>query len=211
MERADDRGLRARGSHALDGAEVRATSAKTPRAAGSCASTCWNHPHATLLRRYREGDRGVDGYAEDYAYLVFGLLELFQADGDPAWLEWALTLQRGRTSCSGIRVDGGWFSTTGGGGAALSTYHVGTPQLVIVGDPQRRTRRRSSKCSGIATCPRPSSCRSRPRSRRGSSALLPWMRGMKKARRSSDSVSLSRLHVRVADDGARRLLSENLT
>ena len=48
----------------------------------------------TLLRRYRSGDAGVDGYAEDYAYLIFGLLELFQADGDPAWLEWAMTLQR---------------------------------------------------------------------------------------------------------------------
>ena len=31
----------------------------------------------------------IDGYAEDYASLTFGLLELFQADGDPAWLQWA--------------------------------------------------------------------------------------------------------------------------
>ena len=43
--------------------------------------------------RYRDGSSGVEVYAEDYAYLIFGLLELFQADGDADWLEWALTLQ----------------------------------------------------------------------------------------------------------------------
>ena len=36
----------------------------------------------TLLRRYRDGHAEIDGYAEDYAYLIFGLLELFQADPD---------------------------------------------------------------------------------------------------------------------------------
>ena len=31
---------------------------------------------------------------EDYAFLIFGLLELFQADADPMWLAWAIELQR---------------------------------------------------------------------------------------------------------------------
>ena len=35
----------------------------------------------------------IEAYAEDYAFLIWGLLELFQAGGDPQWLEWALTLQ----------------------------------------------------------------------------------------------------------------------
>ena len=55
----------------------------------------------------------MDGYAEDYAYLIFGLLELFQADGDAIWLEWALTLQRRQDELFMDAVDGGWFSTTG--------------------------------------------------------------------------------------------------
>ena len=46
-----------------------------------------------LLRRYRAGDAAIDAYAEDYAFLIFGLLELFQASGDPQWLEWAIELQ----------------------------------------------------------------------------------------------------------------------
>ena len=53
----------------------------------------WDASRQILKRRYREGDTAIDGYAEDYAYLVFCLLELFQAGGDPQWLEWARTLQ----------------------------------------------------------------------------------------------------------------------
>jgi hypothetical protein len=55
----------------------------------------------------------VEGYAEDYAYLIFGLLELFQADGEPSWLEWALTLQRRLDALFWDPVEGGWYSTTG--------------------------------------------------------------------------------------------------
>jgi len=73
----------------------------------------WNAETRTLLRRYRQGDAAVEGYAEDYAYLVFGLLELFQADGDPRWLEWALMLQRRQDELFADPVEGGWFSTTG--------------------------------------------------------------------------------------------------
>jgi uncharacterized protein YyaL (SSP411 family) len=55
----------------------------------------------------------VDGYAEDYAYLIYGLIELVQADPDPRWLEWALDLQRRQDELFWDPVDGGWFSTTG--------------------------------------------------------------------------------------------------
>jgi uncharacterized protein YyaL (SSP411 family) len=73
----------------------------------------WNPETGQLLRRYRQGDAAVDGYAEDYAYLIFGLLELFQADGDPAWLEWAIELQRQQDLRFWDEENGGWFSTTG--------------------------------------------------------------------------------------------------
>jgi uncharacterized protein len=66
-----------------------------------------------LLRRYRAGQAAIDGYAEDYAYLIFGLLELFQADGDPRWLRWAIALQRQQDELFWDSADGGWFSTTG--------------------------------------------------------------------------------------------------
>ena len=67
----------------------------------------------TLLRRWREGDASIEGYAEDYAALVWGLLELFQAGGDPAWLAWARELQAQQDARFWDEQDGGWFSTTG--------------------------------------------------------------------------------------------------
>ena len=73
----------------------------------------WNPETRTLLRRYRRGAAAVGGYAEDYAYLIFGLLELFQADGDPRWLEWALMLQHRQDELFADPIEGGWFSTTG--------------------------------------------------------------------------------------------------
>jgi uncharacterized protein YyaL (SSP411 family) len=38
---------------------------------------------------------------------------LFQADGDPEWLEWAVALQRRQDELFWDEADGGWFSTTG--------------------------------------------------------------------------------------------------
>jgi uncharacterized protein YyaL (SSP411 family) len=73
----------------------------------------WNADTGTLLRRYRDGHAEIPGYAEDYAYLVFGLLELFQADADPAWLEWAIALQRRQDERFWDDEAGGWFSTDG--------------------------------------------------------------------------------------------------
>ena len=104
-------GAFARAARVLEGAEGYVQDAQ--RAATFLRRHLWSKSSQTLLRRYRQGESGVDGYAEDYAYLVFGLLELFQTDGDPAWLEWALTLQRRQDELFWDPIDAGWFSTTG--------------------------------------------------------------------------------------------------
>jgi hypothetical protein len=83
------------------------------RAASFIRDRLWHPDDGVLLRRYRSGEAAIEGYAEDYAYLIFGLIELFQADGDPAWLEWALTLQHRQDELFWDPVEGGWFSTTG--------------------------------------------------------------------------------------------------
>ena len=83
------------------------------RAAAFIREHMWDARTGTLRRRYREGDAAIEGYAEDYAYLVAGLLELFQADPAPMWLEWAIALQRRQDELFWDEVSGGWFSTTG--------------------------------------------------------------------------------------------------
>jgi uncharacterized protein YyaL (SSP411 family) len=82
------------------------------RAALFLDDAMWDAGRQRLLRRYRRGDAAIDAYAEDYAFLIFGLLELFQADGDARWLEWAIALQRVQDELFWDR-EGGWYSTTG--------------------------------------------------------------------------------------------------
>ena len=83
------------------------------RAAGFVRERMWNAGNRRLLRRYRQGHADVDAYADDYACLIFGLLDLFQVDPDPAWLEWAITLQQRQDELFWDEAAGGWFSTTG--------------------------------------------------------------------------------------------------
>ncbi|HEX6165080.1 MAG TPA: thioredoxin domain-containing protein, partial [Vicinamibacterales bacterium] len=118
----------ARASRVLGGMALGAENAETARdsteiteghlrSAGAAASfirkTMWQPQSRTLLRRYRAGDAAIEGYAEDYAYLIFGVLELFQASGDPQWLSWARELQARQDELFWDEKSGGWFSTTG--------------------------------------------------------------------------------------------------
>jgi uncharacterized protein YyaL (SSP411 family) len=73
----------------------------------------WEAAGNVLYRRHRVGRSAIAAYAEDYAGLIFGLLELFQADANPAWLEWALALQDLLDKNFWDEAQGGWFSTTG--------------------------------------------------------------------------------------------------
>jgi hypothetical protein len=66
-----------------------------------------------LLRRHREGESALDGYADDYAFLIQGLLDLYEADFDPAHLDWAQALQERQDRLFWDDRAAGYFSTTG--------------------------------------------------------------------------------------------------
>jgi len=87
--------------------------AAAKRAATFIHDRMWDGASRTLLRRYRRGQASIEAYAEDYAYLIYGVLELFQAEPDERWLEWAQTLQRRQDELFWDDKDGAWFSTTG--------------------------------------------------------------------------------------------------
>lgn len=112
----------ARAAHVFEcGPTVGATDerqAATALGRAQCAArfikdTLWDMDEEVLCRRYRDGKASIAGYSEDYAFLVWGLLELFQVDGDPGWLEWALRLQSRQDELFWDSKHGGWFSTTG--------------------------------------------------------------------------------------------------
>ena len=83
------------------------------RAAAAVRTRLWDEARGRLSRRHRAGQTGIDAYAEDYACLTWGLLELFQADGDSRWLTWAQALQRALDERFWDEQAGGWFSTSG--------------------------------------------------------------------------------------------------
>jgi uncharacterized protein YyaL (SSP411 family) len=82
-------------------------------AARAIRSALWDQGQRRLFRRHRAGESGIDAFCEDYAYLTWGLVELFQATGHAEWLAWALDLTAVQTELFFDPADGGWFSTTG--------------------------------------------------------------------------------------------------
>jgi uncharacterized protein len=48
--------------------------------------------HKSLLHRYREKEAAIPAHADDYAFLTWGLIELYQTQFDLRWLETALEL-----------------------------------------------------------------------------------------------------------------------
>ena len=49
-------------------------------------------PEGRLLARYRDGEAALLGYLDDYAFLSWGLIELYQTTFDPRYLDQALRL-----------------------------------------------------------------------------------------------------------------------
>ncbi len=66
------------------------------RAAGKAAAfireNLYDQETKQLQRRYRQGESGLAGQLDDYAFLTSGLIDLYQVEQDPKWLEWALEL-----------------------------------------------------------------------------------------------------------------------
>ena len=53
----------------------------------------WEPEKKRLRRSYRQGPSPTQGFADDYAYLIAGLLDLYEASADLSCLQWALELQ----------------------------------------------------------------------------------------------------------------------
>jgi uncharacterized protein YyaL (SSP411 family) len=117
------RASRVLGGGALGAENAEDTTAEHLQSAAAAAQfmrdVMWNAASQTLLRRYRAGDAAIDAYAEDYACLIFGVLELFQATGDAQWLTWARELQARQDELFWDGSNGGWFSTTGADASVL--------------------------------------------------------------------------------------------
>ena len=67
-----------------------------------------------LIRSFRQGPSSIPAFADDYAGLIAGLLDLYEADFDTAWLAWALELQGAMDGRFLDKEHGGYFQTAPG-------------------------------------------------------------------------------------------------
>lgn len=67
-----------------------------------------------LWRLYRGIPSSADAFTEDYAFLTQGLIDLYEASGEPGWLDRAYTLQQSQNRLFYDRDNGGFFEFTEG-------------------------------------------------------------------------------------------------
>ncbi len=81
------------------------------RAAQFLKSKLYDPKTHELYRRWREGDRQARGIADDYAFLTQGLIDLYEADFNPEWLDWAIELTEAQNKRFYDAEKGGFFMT----------------------------------------------------------------------------------------------------
>ncbi len=64
-----------------------------------------------LYRRYRQGEVAIQGFLEDYAFLVWGLIELYEATFELSYLEEAVRLHRKMVELFWDEEKGGFYFT----------------------------------------------------------------------------------------------------
>jgi uncharacterized protein YyaL (SSP411 family) len=85
--------------------------AAATRAAEFIQRELYDERSGTLYRSWR-GSRGtIAGFAEDYAFLIQGLLDLYEAGFEIRWLQWAERLQAAMDGLFGDPERGGYFNS----------------------------------------------------------------------------------------------------
>jgi uncharacterized protein YyaL (SSP411 family) len=83
------------------------------RAAIFLSKELYDASRKVLFRNYREGRSAVEGFADDYAFYIQGLLDLYEASFDVGWLRFAIELQEIQNRLFFDNERGGYFSGTG--------------------------------------------------------------------------------------------------
>ena len=83
------------------------------RAAKFLRANLYDDKSKLLFRNYRESRSHVEGFADDYAFVIQGLLDLYEVSFDVQWLKFAIELQGMQDDLFYDEKNGGYFSTSG--------------------------------------------------------------------------------------------------
>jgi uncharacterized protein YyaL (SSP411 family) len=89
------------------------------RAAAFLRRELWREGDGTLLRRYRDGEAAVEGFLDDYAFLIAALIDLYETTFDAADLAWAERLAERAMELFEDKSGGAFFSTKAGQGGLV--------------------------------------------------------------------------------------------
>ncbi|KAI8328880.1 spermatogenesis-associated protein 20 [Chlamydoabsidia padenii] len=64
----------------------------------------------TLLRSYCQGPSTIEGFLDDYSYMIQGLLDLYETNHDEHWIRWAHDLQEKQNELFYDKNGGGYFT-----------------------------------------------------------------------------------------------------
>jgi uncharacterized protein YyaL (SSP411 family) len=83
------------------------------RAANFLRTNLYDEKSKLLYRNYRDGRSDIQAFADDYAFVIQGLLDLYEASFDIEWLKFATELQDIQDRLFFDQKNGGYFSTSG--------------------------------------------------------------------------------------------------
>jgi uncharacterized protein YyaL (SSP411 family) len=84
------------------------------RAAAFIKKNLYDEDAGQLYRRWRDGNREINGMADDYTFLTQGLIDLYEASYDTGYLRWAIRLGEETISRFSDGEGGGFFMTEEG-------------------------------------------------------------------------------------------------
>jgi uncharacterized protein YyaL (SSP411 family) len=83
------------------------------RAANFLKANLYDPSRKILYRNYRQGRSDIEGFADDYAFVIRGLLDLYEASFEFEWLKLAIELQETQDRLFYDEKNDGYFSTSG--------------------------------------------------------------------------------------------------
>ena len=83
------------------------------RAAKFLRDNLYDANRKLLFRSFRDGRSNIEGFADDYAFVIQALLDLYEASFDIQWLKFALEIQETQDRLFFDEKNGGYFSTSG--------------------------------------------------------------------------------------------------
>ena len=73
----------------------------------------------------------IDGFLDDYAFIIRGLLDLYTACQDEKWIEWADELQQKQDQLFWDSSEGGYFTSASGDSSILIRLKEGVHETFI--------------------------------------------------------------------------------